>query len=1397
MFNGRHKVAYGTHVPASFRKILKFYTTCCHTELTVSQALHWERTKTRPVSCCNDFSDWSELAPVQEVARQSSFPRPTIGSNSISNLQPHTIGGTLRGNNVARVSRTTSRHLHVTSRQLLVVSSSRHAPPKPRQRVIPPPAAPIAVSKTHSGLSKPADHDRFEITPSLLNPREASQKLLEEREAKLAAKLRLEEAERKIKLAAKLKREAEEHVAELRRREQERIERSKLLAAHSNYMQRLQAIDKRLDRFPTKEVFERELKSARIRAKFDKIRARRLRMEAVLLSTKTPRSIRKARDRLQNINSSVEAVQGDLRLWRKEMTKDRQNILSVANDLEAKYTDFRGSTSQKGRIFSQDACANFNQLIEMTGLSGISQINKELFGHGISTSQSKALFKQPLASTHSHTPEGRVRRVLLDLIFWSLNAQRVLDDIGVSLHLYRRLRTEGLLCRAFPELFAQDYAKAVMYPTFQSIASINMAARMYFRSSQRLFPYLLSSRMKLYNAFPSVYLPLQLVFDTKMIRKEFETLQGSLSIYHPAGDLPLQHAQIHDFRPFYDMLLDLDQISEDLSQLEEFEYDIEYLFPANTGRLNHAKWHAILVGCYRETHTALGLARLWRGIANMTLGIANRPAARHRAPLEEESYRRSSQSLDVRSIQLKLQSSSREQGTTAPTWLTLPPSLYTQQAQVPIHYLTTRGSAGFVLEQFAGSSVLGVDLVMKPPPKTGLNAMKSRVNFLLIASERAVGIFDMDCLNFMASHLLEASIFQGVLGNQAIMKVGVHTELLRRVLADDHSIEMINAVDLASEQLSSIASIDEDPTIQTLSSLTWETFGQSLPYLLISDTILKQAGKRDPSLYFGHLASRPYAALQLFKSTQGLGDNETLAVKAAASLGPVVVHSLPGDRVRRSGLITKPSPSLTSPLSVYISELVEGESVHILRRNSHLSIRREIYGLGKWGYPILAAYIRLTTFSRPIEDVYTYLWPTLRPEVETTKDLRGYTLGFAGQNHRIVCASILLTFANQAKLPLKLQHENELREPFQQSSAIAPSPSGFSWLHWAEEMLQEKFNKGNRLAYPIIDAQPSVTQSSTIKPIGKATARRLQRQKTTGSSRGSRRGLENAQPSNENSPARSVAQQAVAGSSTPTVKTKGEIFNPEILDTGARTSNLQDQASFVTAPIKPFVAANLTETVKLRFIPSVPAYAPPEPPKPGQADDKKLKDYVSHKRKSIRKPERKVARTERARAKAAPETVVKPTGIELSTPDLTESLGFVDAFFTSFESVQVRQTSKAEMAIDKDNKHKPSPKKPPVLEPKDSSKRPTQHTAQKLTVRCVGTTQRAIRRLPLRRMGLNLTREPIVRRVNGVANFTGNHAIPAAQRGNMRSSQVTQVEQQQSLRTDAPSSQSPPWEWMV
>lgn len=847
MFNGYHTIAHGTHVSASPTNVLKFYTVCCQTELTISQALHLEKIRGHLVPCCKKYNDGPNTVPIQGAPRQWPLPTTRAGSHRRSLLRPCKIDGSFGGSDVVRGCRNTSRHLHIASRRLLAESSSRYAvQPRQRPRSIPPPAV-APPPKVQKGLSKPADHDRFAITSKVLNPEETRKKAFEERKKLFEEKRKILQ-ERQAILDAR-KKMSEERATILAEHQATLVE---MRNAHYDFLDRLDAIEAQFNPVLTKKDLENALRWARMEARFVKIRARRWYMEEVIM-TRLSTFRAKAQHDLGTIQSSIDSVRGELGSWHEDLAKHRQTLVAAAYDAEiTQYLllDPTDGLFAKGRKVATAAKTGFEDLIESVSITRTSQIHKDLVRHGISNSPngSEGIFALVLTNYP-------LRRVLIDLAFWSIHAREVFNEISYSLHHYRRLRTNGLRYKAFPAIFGHDYLHVSL---LDAAVQLNNFAKS-FEDDVKALRYNVSKidppRWEAYGAYPMRFLPEQLTFDASTIYKEYMSELALISISREATDLPLQLAQYHDFRPFTAMLENFSRTRADLSsatQYAEQANDLEWTLngrPPNwhaANRLDYLRY--ISSNLFRETHTALNIARMWRAVANVALGLPGRSAIRHSASMEEP-HDDFGLDLDIQRLQSELHDAASEPCVPGQPWLTLSRSFYAQQPQIPIHYVTTARSAEAVLQQLASSSVLGIDLVMNEPPKVGRDAMKSRINFLLIASELAVAIFDMDCMHVASEDVTGLQIFQSTLGNQKILKVGVHTELQRRILAFDNSIELVNAVDLAAEEW--LPGADSDPTFGTLSTLTEKNFGQSLPQLVMTRNVLYRAGKDDPSLYFG------------------------------------------------------------------------------------------------------------------------------------------------------------------------------------------------------------------------------------------------------------------------------------------------------------------------------------------------------------------------------------------------------------------------------------------------------------------------------------------------------------------------------------------------------------------
>lgn len=195
------------------------------------------------------------------------------------------------------------------------------------------------------------------------------------------------------------------------------------------------------------------------------------------------------------------------------------------------------------------------------------------------------------------------------------------------------------------------------------------------------------------------------------------------------------------------------------------------------------------------------------------------------------------------------------------------------------------------------------------------------------------------------------------------------------------------------------------------------------------------------------------------------------------------------------------SPSLCRSSLTYISELAEGESRNVLQRNDFLRTHRTGYKMGKWRYSIISAYVRLTTFNRPVVEVHDFLWPTLRRKIGAEHHIQGHYINVTQHHRHIVCATILLAFARIAKLPLNSEHENELQQVLQQSlKRLSSRRAGDFWLAWADRVIlrtsHEERRHVSRRSKPFVDPRQldsvsPVEEGPRTKPVGKAIRRQI------------------------------------------------------------------------------------------------------------------------------------------------------------------------------------------------------------------------------------------------------------------------------------------------------------------
>ena len=905
------------------------------------------------------------------------------------------------------------------------------ARPRPRQRSIPLSPTPDPLAKVNRGLGRPADHVLYPGIESLLNPEEKREEL----------------------------RIAEEKEKRLIRSEMERAQ-----AAHLRFKQHIQLEYQKLSAFSlTKADLERAVKAARIKAKFDKIRAWRLRIQTTM-ETRLAKLRFKSVHALKEIDSSVELVDSGLRQWHQSVAKYRRELVGVGQRLEVTMTTLRAGTSEesgedlfsRGRKAFGIAAESFGELVECTSVSGLVQLASELAPYCASSATD--LSRQERSWKFLAALENKdLRKILIDLAFWNIGSLSVYSDIGLQMHYYRRLRSKGIMYKAMPEVFAHDYKQLFVVHLFRLYSTNSTDIDSYIRRLRNVIAFCRSGSLR-YDGYLLKIQPMLTSFEAQQALVEIRSVLEPLAILDEGGDLPLQHALFLDLRPFYDSLVQLHPIREDLQKLGDFSMELaETETPRNQNLIARA-WamalhQAKVTQIIRDTQHALEMVRIWRAIANVALGIHKTPTRHHWLPIEKPHHPELSLKLKLEKLPLLPDSATSAEVVPAGSWLPLSPSLYPLDGVVPIHYVTTPRSLQLVSQLLARSSVLGIDLVLSSPPKTGWLAMKSRINFLLIASEHHVAIVDMDCMPPSLSPVLYP-ILQQTLGNPRIVKVGVHTELQRRILWTDNGIELVNAVDLAPGHLP--PRTNNEPTFTTLSTMVDANLGSPLPKMLSKKAILAAAGTKDPILYFGckfphtwaqkassdfsalDLASRPYAALQLLKKADPYGSQQLMTRLPGAGLGPVIVHPLPNDSPCPARQL-KMSPPLQWKRDEYLEVLVQKLCSLMINKNAYLRTRQVSFNEG-WRRYILQGYIRLTTFGQSLHEVHYFLnAPTLRAKsekadfpptfqamIEKLFPLLHFVTSSKPRSHGLL-AFALLSLVRSAGLPLSSEHESMLR----------------------------------------------------------------------------------------------------------------------------------------------------------------------------------------------------------------------------------------------------------------------------------------------------------------------------------------------------------------------------------
>ncbi|OAG36630.1 hypothetical protein AYO21_09190 [Fonsecaea monophora] len=334
-------------------------------------------------------------------------------------------------------------------------------------------------------------------------------------------------------------------------------------------------------------------------------------------------------------------------------------------------------------------------------------------------------------------------------------------------------------------------------------------------------------------------------------------------------------------------------------------------------------------------------------------------------------------------------------------------SLYPLGTAIPIHYVLTYSGLRMVLPRFTGCKVLGFDTI-----QTAKTQGTRLVEFLILANDHEVAIIHIALMNQLS--LISKEPFVDIMQDASILKVGVDVENQRQLLASGPSIELDGAVELC-DRLSYVAPSSalssKDRSGSILSAMASQVFGCSLPAidlpralrdLLIGTEFraIRRVGSIEPLQFLHYLASRAYAALQLYRVT---ANKETKAVSSSSayshvdglSLGPVLVY-------RQSGVNDDGLPRqrwLPRQRLLHLASIAEHWATSIFWARVHTKdfkklSRREQKVKREKAIRRLTAYCLFTTFNERLDTIQRYT------------------------GMRLVATEIL-TIVDEAKLPLR------------------------------------------------------------------------------------------------------------------------------------------------------------------------------------------------------------------------------------------------------------------------------------------------------------------------------------------------------------------------------------------
>ncbi|KAK4945573.1 hypothetical protein LTR10_015192 [Elasticomyces elasticus] len=506
-------------------------------------------------------------------------------------------------------------------------------------------------------------------------------------------------------------------------------------------------------------------------------------------------------------------------------------------------------------------------------------------------------FRDQDVSPRGATPKSRnVRRALAGVLFVRDYLNDNAHNITIDLHLLRRLRRARALCLQ-PDVshfrFREDRLYHTMYLLGSNMESIiiswqRLRAWVKTSSNDRLNPFYTHDQF--HDLFSRMWRTVS------VMRDEHHDHLSNITALGIKSDSALQQAQLLECQPLMVWPTMLHNLFENLQEVIDGRHKHDHTKRNLEGWLKKSK------DFRRELWDAVDVAITWRGSANLCFGIVNRPR----------------------------QQSSLTMTTTMTPVLPRPPldilpekhtrlpwqvseDLYPEEGGTPVHFCTqTNYGSLLVLQRFSGCKVVGLDLVVKPKSGILLGSWTAPFDYLVLASDRGVAIFD---LGAMRKTSLLGDTLQSILSNPAILKVGVNMEHQRKLLEEYCGNDLTGYYDMTPKTNDSSDEHDPNGSIPTtISSVVARKFGTLLPEIDLSLAGLNLRSQKhplfsNPPQFFTSLASRGYAALQLYHSaclaTGGTDLPGIVAPKASlAAFGPVFLHilneGLPSDEIKRA-----------------------------------------------------------------------------------------------------------------------------------------------------------------------------------------------------------------------------------------------------------------------------------------------------------------------------------------------------------------------------------------------------------------------------------------------------------------------------------------------------------------